>query len=168
HSLTCHLLPAMIARGEGRIIQCSSVLGFVTLMYRGAYAASKFAIEGLSDTMRLELKGTGVQVALIEPGPIRTRFNENSFDAFLRMVDFKNSRFAAHYQKRIDDPSYRNSVNKYTLEPESCLKPLRHALTAEQTKARYYVTLPTHYLGFLKRILPISLLDKLLIKNSRV
>jgi NAD(P)-dependent dehydrogenase (short-subunit alcohol dehydrogenase family) len=68
HELTRLVLPAMRRQGEGRIVQCSSVLGLISAPYRGAYCASKFALEALSDALRLELAGSGIRVSIIEPG----------------------------------------------------------------------------------------------------
>jgi short-subunit dehydrogenase len=78
HELTRQIIPIMRREGEGRIIHNSSVLGFVAMPYRGAYNCSKFALEGLTDTLRLELHGSGIQVSLVEPGPIRSRFRDNA------------------------------------------------------------------------------------------
>ena len=70
HELTTRVLPMMRAQGHGRIVQNSSVLGLAALPYRGAYVCSKFALEGLTDTLRQELTGSGIHISLIQPGPI--------------------------------------------------------------------------------------------------
>ena len=101
HELTSLVLPAMRRRGEGRIIQNSSVLGLVTLKYRGAYNASKFALEGLTDTLRLELKGTGIRVSLIEPGPIASDFRKNAYRAFKENLDPENSPHRTIYEAMV-------------------------------------------------------------------
>jgi NAD(P)-dependent dehydrogenase (short-subunit alcohol dehydrogenase family) len=80
--LTNLLIPVMRKQGTGRIIQNSSVLGLITLKYRGAYNASKFALEGLTDTLRQELHGSGIHVSLVEPGPITSAFRENAYAMF--------------------------------------------------------------------------------------
>ena len=95
HDLTARVIPAMRAQGQGRIVYCSSILGLMAAPYRGAYCASKFAIEALADTLRMELEGSGIKVSLIEPGPIATRFVERAIEAYRRNVDLEGS---AHKQ----------------------------------------------------------------------
>lgn len=164
--LTNLILPAMRRQGYGRIIQNSSVLGFAAMPFRGAYNASKYAVEGWSDTLRLELRGSGIFVCLIEPGPILTQFRANAMKAFERYIDVERS---VHREKYL---AILNRLNKpgpavpFTLPPEAVLKKVIHALEADTPRARYYVTLPTHLFGFLKRILPVSMLDKILAKTG--
>jgi len=164
--LTNLVLPTMRRQGYGRIIQNSSVLGFAAMPFRGAYNASKYAVEGWSDTLRLELRGSGIFVCLIEPGPILTQFRANAMKAFERYIDVERS---VHREKYL---AIRNRLNKpgpavpFTLPPEAVLKKVIHALEADTPRARYYVTLPTHLFGFLKRILPVSMLDKILAKTG--
>ena len=82
HELTNLIIPLMRKQGSGRILYNSSILGFVAMKYRGAYNASKFALEGLVDTLRLELHGTNIQLCLIEPGPITSQFRKNAFSLY--------------------------------------------------------------------------------------
>jgi len=160
--LTNLILPVMRKQGYGRIIQNSSILGFAAMPFRGAYNASKFAIEGWSDTLRLELRESGIFVSLIEPGPISTKFRANAMKAFERDIDIENS---IHREKYI---VVRDRLNKpgptvpFTLPPGAVLEKVVRALESNPPKARYYVTFPTHMFGFLKRILPVSILDRLL------
>lgn len=157
--LTNLLLPVMRRQGHGRIIQNSSVLGLVVLPYRGAYCASKFALESLSDTLRLELAGTGIHIALIEPGPIRSRFRDNAYAAFQRHIDPTHSAHAAHYaamERRLTTPG---PVAPFTLPPEAVLKRVIHALESRRPHTRYYVTIPTYLLAGLRWLLPDRLLD---------
>lgn len=162
--LTNLILPTMRRQGYGRIIQNSSVLGFAAMPFRGAYNASKYAVEGWSDTLRLELRGSGIFVSLIEPGPIATRFRANAMKAFERYIDIEHS---VHRQKYL---TVQNRLNKegpaapFTLPPEAVLEKVTRALEAAKPDARYYVTFPTHLFGFLKRTLPVSILDKILAK----
>ncbi|MFC3031313.1 SDR family NAD(P)-dependent oxidoreductase [Pseudoalteromonas fenneropenaei] len=165
HELTNLALKIMLQQGHGRIIHNSSVLGLVALPYRGAYNASKFALEGLTDTLRMELKGTGVQVSLIEPGPIVSKFRENARQAFLRHIDWQQSRHHKEYQGQMERLAATDAPQKFTLGPEAVLKVLLHAIHAKQAKARYYVTFPTYLMGFLRRILPTKWLDKVLLGN---
>ncbi len=101
HELTRRILPAMRANGRGRIVQCSSVLGLVSGPYRGAYCASKFALEALTDALRLELRGTPIHVSLIEPGPIATRFLERTIENFKQTIDMEASPHRETYRERL-------------------------------------------------------------------
>lgn len=166
HHLIRLVLPGMLAAGEGRIVQNSSVLGLVAMRYRGAYNTSKFALEGYSDTLRLELAGSGVHVSLIEPGPIDTRFRVNARDAFLRHVDPKASRHKKAYRQTLKRLEKEGPSGRFTLPPESCLPPLVHALSSRRPKARYPVTFPTRLFGWLRRLLPTRWLDRLLVKSA--
>lgn len=161
--LTRLILPIMIKQGYGRIIQNSSILGFAAMPLRGAYNASKYAIEGISDTLRLELVGTNVFVSLIEPGPIRSAFRQNALAALREHIDIKNSRHRDTYTKAIDRLSTTETNTPFTLEPAAVIKRLKHALESPRPQARYYVTFPTYLVGVMKRILPNRLLDKLLL-----
>ncbi|MGO1617621.1 MAG: SDR family oxidoreductase [Oceanisphaera sp.] len=164
HHLTRLVLPTMIAAGEGRIVQNSSILGLVALPYRGAYNASKFALEGYTDTLRLELQNTGVKVSLIEPGPIETRFRANSKRAFAQYIDTNNSRHHANYQHTLHRLEQPGPSSRYSLEPDACMPPLLHALTSHKPNIRYPVTRPTIIMSYLRRLLSARALDKLLLK----
>lgn len=155
----------MRANGHGRIVQCSSVLGLVALKWRGAYNASKFAIEGLSDTLRLELKGSGIFVSLIEPGPITSKFVENARQHFERNIDDTQSHYREAYAGQRARFA-RGGSSRYKLGPEAVLEKLIHAVESPRPKARYYVTKPTHYMALARRLLPQRMLDGLLDKAS--
>ena len=161
HELQNLVLPIMRKQGYGKIIQNSSVLGFVSLKYRGAYNASKYAIEGLSDTLRLELIGSNISISLIEPGPIRSKFRENAYRSFLDNVDYKNSVYKDEYQKMVKRFE-RTGKDFFELEELAVSKKVLKILNSKKPKARYYVTFPTYLFGFLKRILSTSLMDKVL------
>ena len=163
HSLTRAVLPVMRAQGHGRIVQCSSVLGLITMPWRGAYNASKFALEGLTDTLRMEMRDTGIDVVLIEPGPITSAFRANSIIQFERWIDWKNAPRAAQYETQLR-PRLYDSVKKTTFElgPEAVVDKLIHALEAPRPRPRYYVTVPTYFSGFMRRLLPTRLLDKVM------
>jgi NAD(P)-dependent dehydrogenase (short-subunit alcohol dehydrogenase family) len=163
HELTVKLLPMMIEAGEGRIIQNSSVLGFAAMRYRGAYNASKFALEGLSDTLRLELEGTGVFVSIIEPGPIRSQFRANALEKFLKNIDREHSRLSQLYQKKLAQLQSDEDA-PFTLGPEAVAKALLDALESKNPKIRYRVTFPTHLFYWLKKILPDRAMDWILKK----
>ncbi|MGD8933162.1 MAG: SDR family oxidoreductase [Gammaproteobacteria bacterium] len=160
--LTNTVLPVMRNQGYGRIIQNSSILGFVAMPFRGAYNASKFAIEGLSDTLRLELNGTGIHVSLIEPGPILSRFRANALTALQKYIDVEHSVHRERYQRVLQRLNKEGPAVPFTLPPEAVLKKVIHALESSSPRARYYVTFPTYLFGYLKRLLPTSMLDKLL------
>jgi NAD(P)-dependent dehydrogenase (short-subunit alcohol dehydrogenase family) len=166
--LTNRVLPVMRRQGHGRIIMNSSVLGLIALKYRGAYNCSKFALEGLTDTLRLELAGSGIHVSLIEPGPITSAFRENAFRAFQQHIDVANSAHRETYEAVVARLSNQapDQEPPFTLSPEAVLKPLRHALESRRPRARYYVTFPTYLLGTLRRLLPTAWLDRILIRAS--
>ena len=159
--LTNLVIPAMRTQGEGRIIQISSILGIVCFAYRGAYNAAKFALEALSDTMRLELRDTNIHVSIIEPGPITSRFRANAYAAFKRNIDREHSVYREYYarvEKRLDGPK----PMPFTLPPEAVLKKAIKALEARRPKARYAVTFPTYLFAVLRRVLPVRSLDAIL------
>jgi NAD(P)-dependent dehydrogenase (short-subunit alcohol dehydrogenase family) len=167
HELTCRVLPAMRAQGEGRIIQNSSLLGFVALRFRGAYVASKYALEGLTDTLRLELAGSGVRVCLIEPGPIRSRFRENAHAAYRRHIRPEASAHRGVYpalERRLAAPG---PVAAFTLGPQAVLRAVVRALESRRPRARYRVTTPAHLFAGLRRVLPDRWLDQVLLSVSR-
>lgn len=164
HELTNLVIPIMLKQGYGRIIQNSSVLGFISLKFRGAYSASKFAIEGLSDTLRQELIGTNVFVSLVEPGPIESHFRKNSFEMYKKNINKENSRFKSDYVATEKRLTTVGPAVPFTLPAEAVLKKVIHALESKKPKPRYYVTVPTYLFGYLKRILSTSLMDKLLNK----
>ena len=166
HELTRLVIPAMRAQGEGRIIQNSSVLGLVTMPYRGAYTCAKFALEGLTDTLRLELHGSGIHVSLIEPGPIRSRFRKNALKKFLENIDYDNSAHSDEYQAMLGRLKKKGDAVPFTLPPEAVLKKVVHALESKRPQPRYYVTLPTYLFGFLRRLLSTSMLDRILRQAS--
>lgn len=145
HQLTMLLLPALRASGNARIINTSSVMGLVSTPGRGAYAASKYALEAWSDALRMELHGSGVQVSLIEPGPITTRFTDNVNQA--------------ERDKPVTNPGI---AARFTLPPEAILPKLRHALESKRPRLRYPVTLVAHALSLLRRLLPGRWLDRIL------
>jgi NAD(P)-dependent dehydrogenase (short-subunit alcohol dehydrogenase family) len=160
--LTNLVLPVMRAQGHGRIIQNSSILGLVAMPYRGAYNASKFALEGLSDTLRLELHGSGIHISLIEPGPILSNFRANSLIALEKHIDIEHSVHAEFYRRVLARLKKQGPAVPFTLPPGAVLDKVIHALESRRPAARYYVTAPTHVFGFLKRLLPVRLLDRLL------
>ena len=155
HDLTRRLIPSMRANGRGRIVQCSSILGFVAVAYRGAYCASKFALEGLTTAMRLELAGTGIHVSLIEPGPIRTRFVEHAVENLEANIDIENSPHREVYRARIETMK-GGGKSFFKLEPSAVTKKLIHALESPRPRRRYYVTTPTYLAAAFNRLLPAA------------
>ena len=167
HELTCALLPTLLAMPDARIVQNSSVLGLVTMPARGAYVASKFALEGLTDTLRLELEDTPVKVSLIEPGPILSNFRANALAALEKEVDYKNSRHKAMYERSLARLHTQGAAMPFTLPASAVTQKLIHALEAKKPKCRYYVTVPTYLMGTLRRLLSSRLLDKFILKYGR-
>ncbi|MBF0126320.1 MAG: SDR family NAD(P)-dependent oxidoreductase [Magnetococcales bacterium] len=167
HELTRLLLPVMRRQGFGRVIQNSSVLGFVALPYRGAYVASKFALEGLTDTLRLEWRGTGIHFSLIEPGPIRTAFRKNASLAFHRHVNSQDSIHQAtyHAMEATFQQQARQGGGRFSLPPEAVLAKVIHALESRRPKTSYAITFPTHLFAILRRLLPRRVMDAILIRG---
>ncbi|MBV0932362.1 SDR family oxidoreductase [Marinobacterium weihaiense] len=165
--LTNQVIPVMRRQGHGRIVMNSSVLGLVAMKYRGAYNASKFALEGITDTYRQELHGSGIQISLIEPGPISSAFRANALAAFKRNIDYRQGAHAEIYAgvlKRLEGGEEQDS--SFTLPPEAVYKALHHALTRPRARARYPITVPTRLLGCLRRLLPTRWLDRLLMRAA--
>lgn len=165
--LTNRVIPVMREQGYGRIIQNSSVLGLVVLPYRGAYSAAKFALEALTDTLRLELAGSNVYVSLIEPGPIESRFRANAFAAYKRNIDAEHSYHRNTYQAMERRLTKKGPAAPFTLTPDAVLKKVIHALESPHPKIRYYVTFPTYLFATLKRLLSHKSIDRVLIRVSR-
>ena len=169
HDLTCKVLPIMRKQGYGRIIQNSSVLGLITLKYRGAYNCSKFALEGLTDTLRQELHGSNIFVSLVEPGPISSQFRVNAYNAFKENIDTENSAHKEVYaavNKRLSKQDVERGNDPFTLEPEAVVKRVIHALESKRPKERYYVTVPTYLFAYLRRFLSVRWLDRILRRVS--
>ena len=159
HDLTHRLIPAMRANQAGRIVQISSVLGLMSAPYRGAYCASKFALEGLTDALRMELHGSGIRVSIIEPGPVRTKFLETALAALKANVDLTGSVHKDVYARRIGSME-TGGKSTFKVEPEDVAKRVILAIEGANPKPRYFVTVPTHAANILKRALPTVILDR--------
>jgi len=158
HELTRRIVPAMRRQGHGRIVMCSSVLGLWALKYRGAYNASKFALEGLTDTLRLELRGSGIYVSTIEPGPIRSRFAANALEAFERNIEIETSVHREAYQHQLARLRGQRS-SRFKRGPEAVFDKLLHALESGNPRPHYYVTLAAYITAYGLRVLPNRVLD---------
>jgi NAD(P)-dependent dehydrogenase (short-subunit alcohol dehydrogenase family) len=165
HELIRRVVPVMRRQGSGRIVNCSSVLGFVTTRYRGAYSSSKFALEALTDALRLELAGTGIQVVLIEPGPITSRLAEHAVARFHETVRIDASPHRDNYRSALARLERGERSSRFKRGPEAVFKKLVHALENDKPRARYRVTLPSHVAAWMKRGLPGRLLDRILLKQ---
>ena len=161
HELTRRVIPVMRKQGQGRIVQCSSTLGLVVMRWRGAYNSTKFALEGHTDTLRLEMRDTDIHVSLIEPGPITTNFRKNSIAPFEKWINWKASVRVDQYEANVVKRLYTPSIgpDPFELPPSAVTKKLIHALEAQRPKPRYYVTGITYIMGALRRILPTRVLD---------
>ncbi|WP_367026969.1 SDR family oxidoreductase [Methylococcus sp. ANG] len=162
HELTRLVIPVMRRQGEGRILQNSSVLGFAAMPWRGAYNASKFALEGLTDTLRMELADSGIHVCLIEPGPILSEFRANAYDLYKRNIDAEASMHRERYRAMEARLEKKGAAAPFTEGPEAVLKRVIHALESRRPKARYCVTFPTYLFATLKRVLSTRALDAIL------
>lgn len=162
HHLTRLVIPHMRRTGAGRIVQCSSILGLVPYRWRGAYTASKFALEGLSLTLRMELDGSGIFVSLIEPGPIASRFTANALARIKDNIDLEGSVHAAAYRRELARLDGTGPVNRYKLGPEAVYKVLIEVLTSARPRPHYLVTTPAKRGYFLKKLMPEDLFYRLL------
>lgn len=165
--LTNLAIPVMRRQGQGRIINISSVLGVISMPFRGAYNASKYAVEGLSDTLRLELKASNIKVITVEPGPIESRFRDNSVDGSLKNIDTSHSHFKKQYDTMLTSYKQAKSKSRFTKKPEAVINKLIHAIEATNPRAKYPVTFPSHAFIFLKRILTTKSLDRLFLFLSK-
>lgn len=162
HDLTRRIVPVMRTQGHGRIVHCSSILGLLPVTYRGAYAASKHALEGLMLCMRAELAGSGIHVSLIEPGPIRSRIAANGLAWFERNIDIEGSVHRVAYQAQLARLRAGGTSSRFKLGPEAVHRVLRHALLHPRPRPHYVVTLPAKIGVALKRLLPASMLYRIL------
>lgn len=165
--LTNLAIPIMRKQNCGRIINISSVLGLISMPFRGAYNASKYAVEGICDTLRVELKSTGIRVICIEPGPIDSQFRDNVVDKSLKKVDIEHSYFRIQYQHMLTSFKQQKSTSVFTKKPEVVIQKLIHAIESPTPKAKYPVTFPTYLFIILKRLLTTSMLDRMLSYLSR-
>ena len=159
HDLTRRVIPLMRAQGHGRIVNCSSVLGLVGMKWRGAYVATKFAMEGLTDVLRIEMAGTGIYPILIEPGPITSNIRANAVPHFNRWIDWKSSARKAEYGPLVYRLHEQRGPDRFELPAAAVTAKLIRALEARRPRARYFVTTPTYLMAVLRRILPTRLLD---------
>ena len=160
HDLTRRVIPAMRAQGAGRIVNCSSVLGLVGIRWRGAYVATKFAMEGLTDVLRLEMRDTPIKVILIEPGPVTSKIRVNSIPHFETWVDWQHSARIDQYRGGLLKRLYeKRGPDRFELPPSAVTAKILRALESPNPRPRYYVTTPTYMMGIARRILPGRALD---------
>ncbi|MDX8445758.1 SDR family oxidoreductase [Mesorhizobium captivum] len=166
HDLTRRVVPVMRRQGHGRLVHCSSILGLAPVRFRGAYSASKHAIEGLMLCMRQELEGSGIQLSLIEPGPVTSRIASNGLAWFLKNIDIENSVHRADYKAQLARLQAGGSVSRLKPGPEVVHVALRHALLSQRPRPHYVVTVPARIGVMLKRILPASALYRVLARRA--
>ncbi len=165
HELTRKVIPVMRTQGHGRIVQNSSILGFVTMPWRGAYVATKYALEGLTDTLRVELQGSGIHIVLIEPGPVTSKIREKSIPHFERFINWQASPLRERYEQRLLKRLYHSSgPDRFELPASAVTARLAHACEARRPRPRYYVTTPTHVAGLLRRVLSTRAIDRILLR----
>ncbi len=167
HELTRLVLPVMRAQKAGRVVQCSSVLGFGALRMRGPYVSTKFALEGYTDVLRLELAGTGIHPILLEPGPIRTNIRLNAQAHYEKWTERENTPWAQFYKTILEPRLYADNPppDRFELTCEATTAKLIHALESPRPRARYYVTTPTYIVAWMKRLLPTRWMDRAMIKG---
>jgi NAD(P)-dependent dehydrogenase (short-subunit alcohol dehydrogenase family) len=166
HDLTRRIVPVMRAQGHGRIVHCSSILGLVPARWRGPYVASKHALEGLMLCLRLELEGSGVEVSLIEPGPIESRFAANALTHFERNVDIEGSVHRDHYRAELARMRQGGIRSRFKLTPAAVHDVLRHALEHPRPRPHYVVTTPARLGVLLKRLLPSRLFYRIMASRA--
>ena len=165
HELNRQVLPMMRAQGHGRIVMCSSVLGFVATRWRGAYVSTKFALEGYADTLRMEMRGGPVHVSLLQPGPIESRFRANAALRFERWIDWENSPNADKYRNYLLKRLYEApSKDRFELPASAVTEKLIHAIESDRPRARYRITVPTRFIAAARRVLPLWALDRILMR----
>lgn len=167
HELTKLIIPVMRKQGSGRIINISSVLGIVSLPFRGAYNASKYAVEGLSDTLRLELEPSGIWVSSIQPGPIESQFRDTVVDRSLQAVDIETSFFRKQYANMLSHFKANKKNSKFTKGPEAVYKKVSHAIKAKRPRPSYSVTLAAHILILARRLMPARWFHRVLTRVSQ-
>ncbi|WP_131794613.1 SDR family NAD(P)-dependent oxidoreductase [Fluoribacter gormanii] len=165
--LTSLAIPVMRKQGYGRIVNISSILGIISMPFRGAYNASKYAVEGISDTLRLELKSSDIEVITIEPGPIDSRFRDNCVDNSLNNIDMQHSYFSKQYERMLTTFKQKKSESLFTRKTDAVINKLIHAIESKRPKAKYPVTFPAHLMIFLKWILSVKMLDKFFLLVSK-
>lgn len=164
--LTNLVIPVMRSQGHGRIVMNSSVLGYAAFPYRGAYNAVKFAVEGITDTLRLELAGTGIDVSLVEPGPIVSRFRENCLEPFTKHIDWQHSVHRDQYEGQLARLNKPGPAAPFTLQPEAVLERVIHAIESRRPRPRYPITVPSVLFWWLRRLLPVRAMDWVLLRSS--
>ncbi len=166
HDLNVRVIPIMRAQGHGRIIQHSSVLGLITLRWRGSYNCTKFALEGLTDTLRLEMADTNIKIVTLNTGPVTSDIRKNSIPHFEKWIDWKGSARREQYERGLQKRLYEdNGPDKFELPASAVTAKLLKACTHPNPKPRYYITTPTYLMGFLRRILTTRALDRFLRKG---
>ena len=167
HDLTRRVIPVMRAQGHGHIINCSSVLGLVVAPWRAAYNTTKFALEGLTDTLRIEMRDTNIQIVLLEPGPVTSDIRANSVPHFEKWIDWENSSRAEQYRANLIPRLYAKKEGKdpFELPASAVTAKLLKILNTPNPRPRYYVTTATYIMGTLRRILPARALDAILARG---
>lgn len=166
HELARRVIPVMRAQGHGRIVNCSSVLGLVPMRWRGAYVATKYAMEGLTDVMRIEMADTAIKVILIEPGPITSKIRENAIPHFERWIDWKASPRADQYRESLMKRLYESrGPDRFELPASAVTAKLVRALDSANPAPRYFVTTPTYLVNVARRLLPTRMLDWVIAKG---
>ena len=156
-------IPLMMNSDYPKIINCSSVLGFISLPYRGLYSATKYSIEALTDALRRENYDSKIKFVLIQPGPINTDIKKKSIKHFEKWIDWKKSIHKKTYEnkviKRLYDNNYKDSFNSYELQPDEVTKILINVLNSKKPKARYKITIQTKIAQIMIKLLPTNTLD---------
>lgn len=166
HDLTRRVVPVMRRQGNGRIVQCSSILGLLPMRWRGAYNASKHAVEALALTMRMELAGSGVHVSLIEPGPIESKIASNALAFIEKYIDVAGSIHREAYERQLQRLRQGGTRSRAKLKPDAVYAVLRDALENPRPRPHYPVTRPARLGLVMRRALPARLFYDLLARQD--
>jgi short-subunit dehydrogenase len=154
-SVTRAFVPKMRERGAGRVVNVGSIGGRVTFPLMGAYNSTKYAVESLSDALRVELAPFGIDVSIVEPGPIRTNFNDRAMDT----IDASRLEGSAYAPILAQAEKFRAQFESQAASPEVTTNAITHAALARRPRVRYVVPFTSTILLAVLGILPTRIVD---------
>ncbi len=156
------LAPGMRERGWGRIVNVSSTNGFVVTPFMGAYSASKYALEALSDALRMELKPWGVEVVVVEPGAMKTAFAEKAKEALRREISTSRNGWGGYLEGFLESPLWGTGN---AASPDKVAGFIVRAAMSQRTRARALATLDA-YPSRIMSLLPTVARDAFFLRIS--
>jgi short-subunit dehydrogenase len=154
-NVTRAFVPKMRERGEGRVINIGSISGRATFPLMGVYSATKYAVESLSDALRTELAPFGVYVSIVEPGPIRTEFNDRAMEN-IDVASVERSPYAPILEQV---ESFREQFEAGAAGPEVTTNAIAHAALSRRPRVRYVVPFSASIMLAVLAVLPTRLVD---------